>query len=246
MAVTVSPTEQQIDTALNAFLATLAPAGTPIILGQQNRVPEPQPGTFLVMWPLRRIRLATNEDAFDDCFFDGSIAGTLMTVGTVTGLALAPGRAVYGPDVAAGTTIASQQSGTPGGAGVYVVSPSQTVSSATFSAGAATFTQETEVVYQVDVHAPGVQAASDLAQAITTMTRDAYATTFFAAQGVAVRPIHADDPRQIPWTDAEDQFESRYVVEMHLDVQQTISGVPAQFAGSATITAINVDASFPP
>jgi hypothetical protein len=237
--IAISPTEQQIDTALVGFLASVLPGGTPVILGQLNRVPQPQPGNHVVLWPLRRDRLATNIDGWQDCYFDASISGTSMLVGTVAGLPLAPGRIVYGPGVAINTTIVSGPSG--GGSGTYVVSPSQTVGDETMSAGAATFMQQTEVTYQLDVHAPTPQPASDMAQAITTMFRDTYATQYFAAQGFAVRPLVADQARQVPFINAEDQYESRYVIEARMQTNQTISGVPAQFADSAVLTVVDAD-----
>jgi hypothetical protein len=60
--------------------------------------------------------------------FTGSvIASTSMTVSSVTGTII-PGMVLSGgsPAVTAGTTIVSQTSGTTGGAGVYVISASQT------------------------------------------------------------------------------------------------------------------------
>jgi hypothetical protein len=237
--IAVTPTETQIDIALVGFLASVLPTGTPVILGQLNRVPQPQPGNHVVLWPIRRDRLATNIDGWQDAYFDAHITGTSMVVGTVTGLPLAPGRIVYGPGVAINTTIVSGPSG--GGSGTYVVSPSQTVVDETMSAGAATFMQQTEIVYQLDVHAPTPQPASDMAQTITTMFRDAYATQYFAAQGFAVCPLVADQARQVPFINAEDQFETRYVIEARMQANQTISGVPAQFATSANITVIDAD-----
>ena len=55
--------------------------------------------------------------------FVGSIAGNTLSVSTVSSGSLAPGAAVTG--AAAGTTITSQVSGTPGGAGSYIVSVPQ-------------------------------------------------------------------------------------------------------------------------
>jgi len=58
-----------------------------------------------------------------------SITGTTMTIGAVaaTGGAFTVGMTIQGAGVTAGTTILSQLSGTPGGAGTYEVSVSQTV-----------------------------------------------------------------------------------------------------------------------
>lgn len=58
-----------------------------------------------------------------------SIADDLMTVSAISSGKLYPGQTIAGAGVAAGTSIISQISGTPGGIGVYQVSEEQTVSS---------------------------------------------------------------------------------------------------------------------
>ena len=62
-------------------------------------------------------------------FVGSAVTGAtrLMTVTSVTSGTLAPGQTISGGNIRAGTTIASQSSGTTGGAGVYVLnSPNQT------------------------------------------------------------------------------------------------------------------------
>jgi hypothetical protein len=68
-----------------------------------------------------------------------SITGTTLTVVTVVADTIAVGDRVYGVGVAPITRIVSQLTGTPGGAGTYTVSVSQTVGSGTMytSSGAA-------------------------------------------------------------------------------------------------------------
>lgn len=67
--------------------------------------------------------------------FSGTISGTNLTVGTLISGTIAIGQTITDAngDIALGTTIVSQTSGTPGGAGVYVVSVSQTVAGASFT-----------------------------------------------------------------------------------------------------------------
>ena len=67
--------------------------------------------------------------------FIGSLSGTNLTAHAVSSGTLAVGQAIIdaASRVASGTYIVSQTSGTPGGAGVYVVSISQSVSGATFT-----------------------------------------------------------------------------------------------------------------
>ena len=61
--------------------------------------------------------------------FTGTGSGTNLTISAVTGL-IEPGQLVQGTGVPASTTIVSQTSGTPGGAGVYVTNNATTSSGA--------------------------------------------------------------------------------------------------------------------
>ena len=67
-------------------------------------------------------------------------------------------------------------------------------------------TQATEVTIQVDVHGP---ASAENAQAITTLLRDGYAVDAFLALGADVQTLHADDPKQIPFWNSENQMENQ-------------------------------------
>lgn len=74
---------------------------------------------------------AVGEVAPYDQQFTATISGTNMTVSAVSSGKLYAGLMFSGSGVTTGTTIQSQTSGTTGGAGVYVVDYSQTVSSPT-------------------------------------------------------------------------------------------------------------------
>lgn len=63
----------------------------------------------------------------------GSIAGTTLTVSAIGTGALAPGMVLSGTNVAVGTTIVKQLTGTTGSTGNYQVSISQTVNSTTIT-----------------------------------------------------------------------------------------------------------------
>lgn len=70
-----------------------------------------------------------------------AIADTTMTVSAVgSGSALFPGQTLTGTDVATGTTIVEQLTGTTGSTGTYEVSISQTVASTTVTASGGTLT----------------------------------------------------------------------------------------------------------
>ena len=63
------------------------------------------------------------------CSFEGSLSGTELTASVVSSGYLRALQTISGASVAAGTVIASQTSGPPGGAGVYQVNIAQDVSS---------------------------------------------------------------------------------------------------------------------
>jgi hypothetical protein len=230
----VAPTSSNIQTALRSFLLTALPqfAAGQVVAGQDNRVPEPQFADFVVMTPIRRERIETNVDSFADCAFTASIAGTTMTVSAVRLGSIGSGATLFGTGVAAGSTIISQLTGVAGGTGTYTVSPSQTAASGTMSAGSERFLQPTQITYQLDVHGPN---SADNAQVVTTLFRDQFGVDAFALSGFDVTPLHADDPRQVPFINAESQFESRWIVEAHLQANQAIS-LPLQFADAAVVT----------
>ena len=114
----------------------------------------------------------------------------------------------------------------------------------TGTVGSNTYMQPSKVTVQLDVHGPN---SADNAQIISTMFRDQYAFDAFAASGIAnVAPLLADDPRQIPFMNAEDQYEDRWIVEAQIQANQTVSSVPQQSFDVIDVTLIDVDASYPP
>lgn len=241
--MTLNPNKDALQTALGTFLQAVLGAQMPIVVGQENRTPEPQPADFAVMWPLRRTRLATNVDAFVDCKFEASIAGDVMTVSSVDLGSILLGTPVIGPGVLPGTQVTKLLTGS-GAAGTYQVAPAQSAPTAVMTGGTRGMTQETQVTWQVDVHGPN---SEDNAQAITTAFRDEFAVTFFAGLPPPqnqVSPIHADDPRQLNFINAEEQFEDRWVIEVHLQVNPVVL-VGVAFADAASVTVVDAS-TFPP
>lgn len=236
--MTPSIAQDAVNTALGNFLTSILPAGVKVIVGQVNRVAEPE-GDFVVMWPLRRPRLATNLETSADTKFEGSIAGTVMTVSAVDFGEILSGNPVFGTGVADGTTVVDQLTGPTGGAGTYTVSPEQTVSAITLSAGTTEVEQDADCVMQLDVHGPG---STDNAQTISTLMRSAYAVDQLAPSGLA--PLYADDPRQLPFINAANQFEDRWSVDVHLQINPVVSA-PQQFADAVTLTIVDVDVAYP-
>jgi hypothetical protein len=196
------------------------------------------------MWPLRFPRLATNIDAYVDAVFTGFISGNTMTITAVDPSfmgTIAVGSTVFGVGLAPNTTVTDFGTGR-GGTGTYIISPSQNISSETLAAGTGQLLQKAEAVFQLDVHGPN---GGDFSQIISTAFRDDFACEFFAAANPNIAPLYADDPAQRPFVDAEQQFEDRYVIEVHMQVNQTVV-IPQAFFDAVNVILINVDAVYPP
>ena len=238
MAVTITPTEADIFTAMGNVLQTFGlTASNPdqsvaIIRGQVNRVPEPSGQDFVIMWPLTHGRLAMNIDAYTPTEVIGSITGNVLTVSTVNLGAVAVGQTIFATGVTAGCSVLSFISGS-----TWAVSTT-TNASGLFSLGTLAATQKTEVSLQLDVHGP---ASADNAVRIQALLRSQYGIDAFAAQSGVMAPLYTLDPRQIPFDNGEQQIEERWVVETHLQVDFTVT-TPMQFAASLSMTAEAVEA----
>lgn len=240
MTIQVSITDEQLSSAIAGFLLAVCPAPFEAVQGQDNRVAEPAAPDFAVFTPTGRRRLATNLDLYADCRFVGSITGTTMTVTEQDYGTVAVGNQVFGPNVAANTVVTAGPSGS--GPWTYTVSPAQTVAPGVMAAGVQDLTAQTEVEVQIDVHGPN---SADNAQRISTLLRDDYGVQLLASSGYDVVPLHADEPKQIPFVNGENQYEDRYVIEAKLQINPTVT-VPQQFAETVTVGTIDVDAVYPP
>lgn len=240
MTLSLAPTESDSFTALRSFLLAILPDGIEVVQAQDNRVPEPMPSDFVLMTPTRRDRIETNVDTFTDRAFIGSIAGNQMTITAVKIGKLSPGNQVTGAGVLPSTKVLSGPS--DGGLGVYTVTPgAQTVASTILQAGGGQYMQPTKLTIQLDVHGPN---SADNAQIISTMFRDDYAVSFFEELGPDPVPLYADDPKQLMFSNAEQQIENRWVIEAFLQTNQIVTA-PQQFADNVEIGLIEVDTTYP-
>lgn len=242
MTTTVSITEANVFKVLGDFITSIVAATCKVRRGQVNRVSEPANVDHIVMWPLLRPRLATNESAYTDIAFEGSISGLVLTVSQMIRGTIVQSLSVSGAGVASGTVIGTQISGTPGGAGAYNVSPTQNAASTVMQAGYRGTLQRTQINVQIDVHGP---ASAENAQAIATLFRDAYATEFFVAEGYDMQPLYVEDPKQVPFLNAEQQYEARWIVDMVLQANPVVN-VQQQFAGTLVATLVNTERAYPP
>jgi hypothetical protein len=257
MPVTITPTMDQVLAAFRTVLLGWLDPSVEVVKGQVNRVPSPKAPNYVVMTPILAPRLATNLDEFFDCYFTASmapIADTVTSTMTVTAIpaagspnfpgALKAGNTVWGQGVSANTVILSQSSGTPGGIGAYIVSNAQAVASENMAAGYETLTQPTEFHLQIDVHGP---ASMQNAITLSTLLRDDAGVQAFEALNLPylISPLYADDPKQIPFANDQQQVEYRWVVDARAQVDFTAT-LPLQFATEIATGLINVDVVYPP
>jgi hypothetical protein len=215
--------------------------GVEVVQSQDNRVSEPEGNDFVLMTPILRQRLETNTDSYADISYTGSIADAVLTVSAIEYGTLAVGQPVFGPGVAAGTLITALGSGS-GGIGTYIVNRAQAASAGALASGTQSILQPTQVTVQLDVHGPN---SADFAQTISTLFRDPVGVERFAALGPDVVPLYADDPRQMPFINAEQQYESRWVISAVMQANQRIAGLGQQFADQIAVTTIPIEVNYP-
>ena len=98
-------------------------------------------------------------------------------------------------------------------------------------------TRPAELVVRLDVHGPN---SCDNALRISTLMRSYFGVLAFQELGLSVGPLYTSDPQQTPYFNAEQQYEERWTVEVHLQINPTVS-VTQQFADQAHATSVIVD-----
>ena len=240
MPATILTTEAQALAVLRSFLASILPAGFPIIRAEQNRVASPDAANYAVMTPILRRRLSTNWQNFSDTVLVGSIEGSTLTASNVSSGLLSLGAPIVGSGVLPGTYVTALGTGV-GLAGTYSVNLPQSVASGTLYAGRYDATQPTEVTIQVNLYGP---SAADYVQIVSTLLRDFYAAEAFAASGLPVAPLYAGEPRQTPFDDAESQYEISWSVDVVLQVNAVVT-VAQQFADQLVARLVEVSTTYP-
>ena len=233
------PNQSNVQVALRSFLLSVLPAGTEVIQGQDSRVPEPADVDFVVMTPITRERLATNYTLWADCTFVGFTAGTTLTVTAMTSGTIANGAPLFWTvSPFSGLTIA-YATGT-GGVGTYTLSGPLTFSGE-MAAGQIILTQPTKLCMQLDFHSANVGDSSDMVEVVSTLFRSEVATdSFDASSSGSVWPLYADDPKQIPFQNAEQQYETRWTLDAYLQANQAVPW-PQQFTTTAVVTIVEAD-----
>lgn len=228
-------TEEAIFVALRAALLSMPDlGGVEVIRTQVNRVPEPKAADFVLMTPILRERLATNIDNATDTIITGAISGTTLTVLTVQRGIVRLGARLTGNGVPDGTMLLERLP-----IGTYRLSTSAELSARTMYAGMKAAMQETKLTIQLDIHGP---ASADNAQIISTLLWDEFIIQPFA--GIDAKVLYSSDPRQVPFIDAESQWENRWSVDVLLQANQIVY-VPQEFADVLTPTLVEVEAIYP-
>lgn len=103
-------------------------------------------------------------------------------------------------------------------------------------AGTESHMQPTKVTTQLNVFGPN---SSDNAQTITTLFQSEWGFAVFTAQDDTIAPLTATDPRQVPFVNGEQQYETRWVVDLALQVNATVT-TPQDFADELEVTIIPI------
>jgi hypothetical protein len=91
------------------------------------------------------------------------------------------------------------------------------------------YARDTQAEVQLDIHGP---SGSDGAQVIATLFRDDYAVQ---AMGPDVCPLYATDGHQMPFVNAEKQYEDRWVMTAVMQINPIVS-TSTEFADTVTVT----------
>lgn len=102
--------------------------------------------------------------------------------------------------------------------------------------GTALVTQAVEVTFQLDFHSANVMDSSDAAVAVSTLFRDDIGYQAFVASGLPIYPLYADDPKQMPFINAEQEYETRWTLDAVLQVNAGVTWAQDFMLGPPVIT----------
>jgi len=90
-----------------------------------------------------------------------------------------------------------------------------------------------------------VLSAFDQAQILYTLVRTQYTFEVFAATGVEMQPLYADEPRNMTIVDGEAQYEDRWTFDLHVQFNPVVT-MSQDFAAALALELVEVDSKFPP
>ncbi len=100
----------------------------------------------------------------------------------------------------------------------------------------------TKFTVQIDCYG---DLAMDRANLLSMMLRSPYACEQFAASGLDMQPLYADDAHQLPFVSGESQYMERWHFDAAIQINPVVS-VPQGFATSLDVGLIDVDVVYPP
>lgn len=115
---------------------------------------------------------------------------------------------------------------------------------ATYQPQASTQTHQRSTRWDVQLDFYGANAA-DYANLVATLMKSDYACSQIEASGLSMDPLYAEEPRQIPFVNAENQYEKRWSVQCAFQFNPTVV-VAQQFAASLQVIPESIDVVFPP
>ena len=77
------------------------------------------------------------------------------------------------------------------------------------------------------------------------MFRDEYACDIFNAASINAQPLYMTDPLQVPFVNGEQQYENRWTVDAHIDIEPVVTS-PLSFASTLSAGIKEVDTTYPP
>lgn len=100
-----------------------------------------------------------------------------------------------------------------------------------------TTTRGTEYEVQFDLFGPD---ASDQIQVLSTLFKDFSGTEWFKASGISAAPLFATEPRQMVFTNEHQQYEDRWSMDFHLQINPGVV-LAQEFADELNIATIIAD-----
>jgi len=94
---------------------------------------------------------------------------------------------------------------------------------------------------QLDFHGP---SSADYSQIFTQLFRDDYAVQQFGTSGFDVTPLYCEDAKQVPYMNAQQQVERRWVIDCLLQANEAVV-VSQEFADALEIGLVDVPVVYP-
>jgi len=235
---TISLIETQAFQAIRVFLTTVVSSDVEVIRGQDNRVGEPLSPDFCIIWPLLQQRLSTNRTTYSDNYILGFITNNILTVEQLLSGNVPIGQLVF--DVLGSldhAVINVQLDGNPNGTGDYQLSVSRTLAQSVLYCGIRDDFAPVQLSVQLEVHGPN---SSDNARIIDTLFRSDEGVDIFHETGFDVTPLYCDEARYLPFINAQQQYEYRWVLDLNLQINPVITTLQ-QFAAQLKAQSIPVD-----